>query len=79
MRGALLFAALMLAAAARAEDGKIEPLEADFLEYLAIMEGDGDDWTLLAEAAHKVEATKDAAAAPRKSTKEAAKPVEEDQ
>lgn len=42
-----LFAVLSTAAPAAEE---AEQLDADFLEYLAHLEGDDDDWTLLAQA-----------------------------
>jgi hypothetical protein len=39
--------ALLSATAPAAEDA--EQLDADFLEYLAHLEGDDDDWTLVAQ------------------------------
>ena len=70
-----LVAWMLLGAVTRAAD-EIEPLEGDFLEYLANMEDEDDDWTLLEGAPHKPaegeQAPKDE---PRKPSKEAAKPA----
>lgn len=41
------FLVVLSTAAPAAEDA--EQLDADFLEYLANLEGDDDDWTLLAQ------------------------------
>lgn len=57
---------------------EIEPLDADFLEYLANMEREDDDWTLLADAEDRQQAAADKAAAEakaRKTAKEAAPPA----
>ena len=43
----MLTSFLMISAATQAAD-EIEPLDIEFLDYLANMEGDDDDWTLLA-------------------------------
>lgn len=54
MRGVLILAGLMAASsAAQAAEAESESLEAAFLEYLADLEGDDDDWTLLAAASQK--------------------------
>lgn len=62
-----------------------ESLDAAFLEYLANLEGDDDDWTLLADAADAAgaparpadhEPSSDDAEAPQ-SNKEAARPAAE--
>lgn len=72
---------MLIAAAAQAAD-QIEPLDADFLEYLANMESDDDDWTLLDEADHEP-ASQDSGseraekATHRKVKEEAAKPAVE--
>lgn len=57
---------------------EIEPLDGDFLEYLANMEQEDDDWTLLADAEERQSAATDKAAADakaRKTAKEAAPPA----
>ena len=57
---------------------EIEPLDADFLEYLANMEREDDDWTLLADAEDRQPASTDKAVAEakaRKAEKEAAPPA----
>ena len=73
-----VFMTLLLLAAAngRATD-EIEPLDAAFLDYLANMEGDDDDWTLLADAAQKQAPPREATPKPPPATnsKEAAKPA----
>lgn len=48
-RVALLMGLVLVSGGARAAD-EIEPLDGAFLEYLANLEGDDDDWTLLADA-----------------------------
>ncbi len=48
-RAALMTVLLLLSLSGRAAD-EIEPLEGAFLDYLANLEADGDDWTLLANA-----------------------------
>ena len=55
----------------------IEPLDGAFLVYLANMEGDEDDWTLLAEASEAPPATQDedSSAKPEKTSKEPAAPA----
>lgn len=55
--------------------GDDESLEADFLEYLANMEGDEDDWTLLADAKEPPAPPPKATSEPRKTTKEAVEPA----
>lgn len=70
MLGFLLTLSLPLPAA-----DEIEPLDADFLEYLANMEREDDDWTLLADAEERQRTSTDQAAAqaqPAKKAKEAA-------
>lgn len=85
MAKTLLLASFMLLAAAAFAADKIEALELDFLDYLGSMESDEDNWTLLdssdqeplsedAEAARPGEK----AAAPSRSSKEAAKPAVEE-
>lgn len=86
MRGALILAGLIAAGSVRAAEAEIEPLDADFLEYLANMEGDDADWTLLAEAGagRKSKAEADGEAPPeakaksRKPSQEATKPAGEE-
>ena len=59
--------ALLSGAAPAAE--QTEQLDADFLEYLADLEGDDDDWTLMApaEKAGSVPPPKDSESKPRPS------------
>lgn len=63
---------------------EIEPLDADFLEYLANMESDDDNWTLLDDSgqqpANQDSESEQPAAPPvaRKASKEAAKPAVEE-
>ena len=67
----------MLTQALHAAD-EIEPLDADFLEYLANMEREDDDWTLLADAEDRQRTSADKAAAEAeaaKKAKEAAPPA----
>jgi hypothetical protein len=67
----------MLTQALHAAD-EIEPLDADFLEYLANMEREDDDWTLLADAEDRQRTSTDKAAAEAqaaKKAKEAAPPA----
>jgi len=53
-----------------------EQLDADFLEYLANLEGDDDDWTLIAQADEsKPEAGKDGESKPQKASKQADRPA----
>ena len=76
----------MWLAASSASADEIEPLDGAFLEYLANLEADDGDWTLVAppepdevepaETANDKPATK--ATQPRKPTKEAANPAVED-
>ncbi|MFC4310573.1 hypothetical protein ACFPN2_15890 [Steroidobacter flavus] len=55
---------------------EIEPLDADFLEYLANMEDEDDDWTLLEDAPRKPTEREQASKAEApKPSKEAAKPA----
>lgn len=75
----LLVGWMLLGASTQAAD-EIEPLDADFLEYLANMEDEDDDWTLLAEAPRKTgdgEQSTRQSEAP-KTNKEAAKPAVEE-
>jgi hypothetical protein len=72
----LLLAGWMLfGVVARAAD-KIEPLDADFLEYLANMESDDDNWTLLDDPDHKPKPVRKPVT--REANKEAAKPAAEE-
>jgi hypothetical protein len=70
---------MLFGVAARADD-EIEPLDAAFLEYLAHMESDDDNWTLLGDPDHKPAESKQPAQKPvtRKANKEAAKPAVEE-
>jgi hypothetical protein len=60
---------------------EIEPLDADFLEYLASMESDDDNWTLLDQSDHPPASKHPERERPlgqsaaRKASKEAAKPA----
>lgn len=77
VRSALLGLLLTLSLPLPAAD-EIEPLDGDFLEYLANLERDDDDWTLLADAEDSQQApsTKTSAdAKARQPAKEAAKPA----
>lgn len=84
MRSALLLAGWMLVGAATQAADEIEPLDAAFLEYLANLEADDDNWTLLddpdSEPASKDPENEQPAEKPaaRKSSKEAAKPAVEE-
>jgi hypothetical protein len=65
----------MLGAAALAAD-ETEQLDADFLEYLAHLEGDEDDWTLVAQAEEaRSAARKDAESKSPTPSKRADKPA----
>ena len=75
VRPAFMTLLLLMSLSGRAAD-EIEPLDAAFLDYLANMEGDDDDWTLLADAAEKkTPPPKASPAEPGKTSKEAAKPA----
>lgn len=65
--------ALLSATAPAAEE--VEQLDADFLEYLANLEGDDDDWTLVAQTEEASEPRKDADSNPRKPSKQAEPPA----
>jgi hypothetical protein len=84
MRRALLLAGWVLIGAATQAAEDIEPLEADFLEYLANLEADEDNWTLLGEpdrepVSKEIENEQPAKkAAARKASNEAAKPAAEE-
>jgi hypothetical protein len=82
MRGALILAGLMVASTlARSAEPETEPLDAAFLEYLANLEGDDDDWTLLADSKSPSAAdSQSSSEAPkaRKPSDEAAKPAAEE-
>jgi len=67
---------LLLSLTAPAAD-QIEPLDGDFLDYLANLEGDDDDWTLLADAEEARTAPRKADDDPGKTSKEAADPAVE--
>ena len=78
----LILAFLLLAAPRCFGAEEIEPLDAEFLEYLSQLENDQDDWTLIADAESATDATSKAAArrAARKAARqaqqqEAAKPA----
>ncbi|WP_161810567.1 hypothetical protein [Steroidobacter agaridevorans] len=84
MSRVLLFAGWMLIGASAHAADEIESLDADFLEYLANLEADDDNWTLLddpdrepasEDPEHEQSAKKPAA---RKSSKEAARPAVEE-
>lgn len=65
---------LLSAAAPAAEEP--EQLDAEFLEYLANLEGDDDDWTLVAEAEEaRSEPRKDADGKARETSKQADPPT----
>ena len=66
--------ALLSATAPAAED--VEQLDADFLEYLAHLEGDDDDWTLVAQPEEaQTPPRKDAEGPPQKASKQADRPA----
>jgi hypothetical protein len=48
-RRALVLSLFLVASSAFAADRKIQPLPAEFLEYLSDLEGEEDDWTLVAD------------------------------
>ena len=75
VRGLSAGVLVLLSALAPAADDS-EQLDADFLEYLAHMEGDDDDWTLVAppEEAQEAPAAKAESKAPQPS-KQADKPA----
>ena len=50
MRALSACVCVLLSAVAPAAEDSSEQLDAEFLEYLANLEGDDDDWTLVAEA-----------------------------
>ena len=84
MNRPLVVAGWMLIGASALAAGEIEPLDADFLEYLANLEADDDNWTLLddpdrdsasEDAENEQSAEKPTA---RKSSEEAAKPAVEE-
>lgn len=84
MRGALILAGLMATSATVwADEPKSEQLDAAFLEYLANLEGDDDNWTVLAEAAEEPadkadDQARSETSKPRRQSKEPAKPAAED-
>jgi len=83
MKRALFMAGWMLTGVALQAAEEIEPLDADFLEYLANMEDEEDNWTLIEEARGKPAAASESAqsatrAEARKASKEAAKPAVEE-
>jgi len=66
--------ALLSATTLAAEE--VEQLDADFLEYLAHLEGDDDDWTLMAEAEQApAKPRKEAESPPPKPSKQADPPA----
>jgi len=77
LKPAVMTVLLLLGPSGFAAD-KIEPLEGAFLDYLANLEGDDDDWTLLAEAGKSpppATPSKDRPAKPDTASKEAANPA----
>jgi hypothetical protein len=50
IRGLSACVLALLSVTALAAEEAAEQLDADFLEYLAHLEGDDDDWTLIAQA-----------------------------
>lgn len=75
MKRALLLVGWMLLGALTQAADEIEPLEGDFLEYLANMEDEDDDWTLLEDAPRKAASDEQST---KKPEKEAAKPAVEE-
>lgn len=71
----LLAGLLVLAAAVAPAAEEPEQLDAEFLEYLANLEGDEDDWTLVAEAEEAKAAARRSDNPPRKASKEADRPA----
>jgi hypothetical protein len=67
---------MLLAAVTQAAD-EIEPLDGDFLEYLANMEDEDDDWTLLEDAPRKAATPSKDEQSSQQPDKEAAKPAVE--
>lgn len=83
MSRALLLAGWMLLGTAVHAADDIEPLDADFLDYLANMESDDDNWTVLDPGRNDAGKASDSEPpakqpAARKATKEAAKPAVEE-
>ena len=80
MKRVLVLVSWMLLGALTQAADEIEPLDGDFLEYLANMEDEDDDWTLLEEAPRKAADDKQAAKKPERPqpSKEAAKPAVEE-
>ncbi|MBL8267638.1 hypothetical protein [Steroidobacter sp.] len=84
MRRALLLMSLVATSTSTLAAEDIDPVDADFLEYLGTLEGDEDNWTLVEQAASKpAPASTSPAKAPAtatesgKASKEAAKPAAE--
>lgn len=80
MKRALLLVGWMLLGAVTQAADEIEPLDGDFLEYLANMEDEDDDWTLLESTPRKAATTTDGEQSTNppeasKPSKEAAKPA----
>jgi hypothetical protein len=71
----LLPAVLVLLSQAAPAAEEVEQLDADFLEYLANLEGDDDDWTLMAAAEEARAAAGKGDDPPRKAAKEADPPA----
>jgi hypothetical protein len=69
----LALLSLMLCSLAARADEKIEPIDAEFLEYLAELEGAEDDWTLVEREAPRKQtaAAKPPAATPKPTSKTA--------
>ena len=78
MKRALLLVGWMLLSAVTQATDEIEPLDGDFLEYLANMEDEDDDWTLLEDAPRKAATPSQAEQSTKPPTKEAAKPAGEE-
>lgn len=78
MKRALLVVGWMLLGAVTQAADEIEPLDGDFLEYLANMEDEDDDWTLLEEAPRKAATAAEGEQSTQKPSKEAAKPAVEE-
>jgi hypothetical protein len=72
----LLVGWMLLGAVTQAAD-EVEPLDGDFLEYLANMEDEDDDWTLLEDAPRKPATTSEGEQSTQQPDKEAAKPAVE--
>jgi hypothetical protein len=73
---ACVLALLSAIALAAEKEKEAEQLDGDFLEYLAHLEGDEDDWTLVAEAEEaKSPPRKEPESQPPKTSKQADEPA----